>query len=164
MTNLTAWLEGTALATWVREDPSIWAYPTILTLHTVGLGIVVGASAVVDLRLLGYGRKLRVGALAPLFPIMACAFTLNALSGVLLFIADATIKSGQWIFYVKLLSIFAALWVTFATRRIVLDNPFEAPNGRDHIPANGTRLALASMVLWAAAVTAGRLMAYIGVP
>ena len=164
MTNLTAWLEATALATWVRESPSLWAYPTILTLHTVGLGIVVGASAVVDLRLLGFGRKLRIGGLAPLFPLMAWAFILNALSGVLLFIADATIKSGQWIFYVKLALIFVALWVTFATRRIVLDNPLEAQDDHDQIPANGTRLALASMVLWAAAITAGRLMAYIGVP
>lgn len=162
MSDLIAWLEGTALATWVRESPSLWAYPTILTLHTVGLGIVVGAAAVVDLRLLGYGRKLRVGGLAPLFPLMAWAFVLNALSGVLLFIADATIKSGQWIFYVKLALIFVALWVTFATRRIVLANPLTA--AEDHIPANGTRLALASMVLWAAAITAGRFMAYIGVP
>ncbi len=162
MITLTAWLEGTALATWVRESPSLWAYPTVLTLHTVGLAIVVGASAVVDLRLLGFGRKLRIGVLAPLFPLMAWAFVLNALSGLLLFIADATIKSGQWIFYVKLALIFVALWVTFATRRIVLNNPLTAPD--DHIPANGRRLALASMVLWAAAITAGRFMAYIGVP
>ena len=28
------WLEATALATWVRESPSLWAYPTVLTLHT----------------------------------------------------------------------------------------------------------------------------------
>lgn len=162
MTNLTAWLEGTALATWVRESPSLWAYPTILTLHTVGLAIVVGASAVVDLRLLGFGRRLRIGGLAPLFPLMAWAFGLNAVSGVLLFMADASIKSGQWIFYVKLALIFLALWVTFATRRIALNNPLTAPE--DHIPANGTALALASLVLWAAAITAGRFMAYIGVP
>lgn len=162
MADLTAWLEGTALATWVRESASLWAYPTVLTLHTVGLGIVVGASAVVDLRLLGYGRKLRVGALAPLFPLMAWAFALNALTGVLLYIADATIKTGQWVFYVKLALIFAALWVTFATRRIVLDNPDSRPE--DVIPPNGTMLALASLVLWTAAIIAGRFMAYIGVP
>ena len=162
MADFTAWLEGTGLATWVRESPSLWAYPTILTLHTVGLGIVVGASAVVDLRLLGYGRKLRIGALAPLFPIMAWAFVLNALSGVLLFIADAAHKSGQWIFYVKLLSIFAALWVTFASRRIVLDHA--DLNTSDVVPSNGARLAFASALLWCVAIAAGRLMAYIGVP
>ena len=54
MTDLFASIEGSTLAAWVRESPSIWAYATILTLHTVGLAIVVGANVVVDLRLLGW--------------------------------------------------------------------------------------------------------------
>ena len=45
MTDLFTSIEGTALAAWVRESPSIWAYATILTLHTVGLAIVVGIAA-----------------------------------------------------------------------------------------------------------------------
>ena len=55
-------MEGTALAAWTRESPSLWAYPTILTLHSIGLGVVVGASLVLDLRLLGYGRRLSMAA------------------------------------------------------------------------------------------------------
>lgn len=159
MTDLTTWLEGTALATWVRESPSLWAYPTVLTLHTVGLGMVVGAAAVVDFRLLGYGRRLRVGALAPLFPLMAWGFVLNAGTGVMLYIADATTKTGQWIFYVKLALIFVALWCTFATRRIVHAN--QADTGQDRVPDHATRLARASLLLWAGAITAGRFMAYL---
>ena len=38
------WLEATGLSTWVREGESIWAFPTILTLHTFGLGLLVGAN------------------------------------------------------------------------------------------------------------------------
>ncbi len=121
------WLEGTALATWVRESPSLWAYPTVLTLHTVGLGIVVGASAVIDLRLLGYAPRIRIGTLAPLFTFMAYAFVLNAATGIMLFMADATTKSTQPVFYIKLTLIFVALWCTFATRRIVHDNPERRP-------------------------------------
>lgn len=147
------------LATWVRESPSLWAYPTILTLHTVGLGIVVGASAIVDLRLLGYGRRLRLGTLGSLFPMMAAAFLLNASTGILLFMADATTKARQPVFYVKLALIFLALWCTFATRRIVRHNA--TPRSADVIPAHGPRLALASLLLWAGAITAGRLMAYL---
>ena len=66
---MIAWLEGTALATWVRESPSLWAYPTVLTLHTVGLGIVVGASAVVDFRLLGFAPRIPLPSLSPLFRV-----------------------------------------------------------------------------------------------
>ena len=151
MTNVLPWIEGTAIATWVRESPSLWAYPTVLTLHTVGLGIVVGASAVVDLRLLGYGRRMPLPALAPLFRLMAYAFAVNAMTGVLLFMADATTKARQPVFYVKLTCIFIALWCTVGTRRIV----------RGDVPDAGARQALASLLFWAAAIAAGRLMAYL---
>ena len=41
----------------MRESPSVWAFPTILTLHTTGMGILVGASWLLDLRLLGINRN-----------------------------------------------------------------------------------------------------------
>jgi hypothetical protein len=51
------WLQHTALSTWVVQSDSVWAYPTILTAHTVGLAILVGAAAMIDLRLLGVGAE-----------------------------------------------------------------------------------------------------------
>ncbi len=156
---MTAWLEGTALATWVRQSPSLWAYPTVLTLHTVGLGVVVGASAIIDLRLLGWAPRIRVASLAPLFRLITWGFVLNAGTGVLLFIADATTKSKQTVFYVKLALIFVALWCTFASRRIVRAN--SDTGAPDMLPSHSVRLATASLLLWAGAITAGRLMAYL---
>ena len=53
---MAAWLhtlQNSAFSAWVVGSDSIWAYPMILTMHTVGLGIVVGAAVIVDLRLLG---------------------------------------------------------------------------------------------------------------
>jgi hypothetical protein len=153
--DLLAWLEGTGLATWVRESPSIWAYPAVLTLHTVGLGIVVGASAVLDLRLLGFARGIRIPSLSPLFRVILWAVLLNATTGVMLFMADATTKAKQPIFGIKLMLIALALGVTVRIRGVVRRSS-EAPDPASHPVA----LALSSMVLWAAAITAGRLMAY----
>ena len=119
----------------MRESPSLWAYPTVLTLHTVGLGIVVGASAVIDLRLLGYARRIRVVDLAPLFALMAWAFVLNAVTGILLFIADATTKSTQPVFYIKLALIFIALWCTFCARGASCWQPDYSC--RDVVPSTG---------------------------
>jgi hypothetical protein len=149
------WLEGTALATWTRESPSIWAYPTILTLHTVGLGIVVGASAVVDFRVLGFGRRIPVPSLQPLFAVIWWAFALNAATGIVLFMSDATTKSKQPVFYIKLALIALALVTTSSIRRVV------AGETADDRPVGGPRMAAASLVLWAGAITAGRLMAYL---
>jgi hypothetical protein len=150
----TAWLEATALATWTRESPSLWAYPTILTLHTAGLGVVVGGSAVIDLRLLGFGRRIEISALAPLFTMIAWAFALNAATGVVLFMADATMKSRQVVFYVKLTLIALAVWDTLALRGMLARDPTATASKR-------RRLAIASLMLWTGAITAGRLMAYL---
>lgn len=154
---MLAWLEATALATWTRESPSIWAYPLVLTLHTVGLGIVVGASAVIDLRFLGVARRISIPSLAPLFRIILWAFVLNTVTGVLLFIADATHKAGQTVFYIKLGLIALALWNTILARHVVLGQPQNdaAPSSRH------SRLAVISLLLWFGAITAGRLMAYL---
>lgn len=167
----TAWLEGSALATWTRESPSLWAYPTILTLHTAGLGIVVGASAVIDLRLLGFGRRIPAAALAPLFTIIGWAFALNAATGVMLFMADATAKSQQAVFFVKLALIALALWDTLALRRALVaraGDPAPAPGNPAQHPSDPAsaglrlrRLAIASLILWTGAIAAGRLMAYL---
>lgn len=149
-----AWLEGTALATWTRESPSIWAYPTILTLHTIGLGIVVGANAVVDFRLLGFGKRIPLSSLLPLFRITWWAFALNAATGVLLFMSDATTKSVQVVFYIKLSLIAVALVTMIATRRMV-------DSREPTLPSRARTVAVLSLLLWAGAITAGRLMAYL---
>lgn len=160
MAELLTWLEGTSLATWTRESPSIWAYPAILTAHTVGLAVVVGLSTVVDLRLLGFARRVPLSALAGLFGLMSAAFALNAITGWLLFMADATTKGRQPVLYVKLALIGLALWCTWRTRGVVLGRTEQGSTGAS-MGEGGRGAAVASMVLWAAAITAGRLMAYL---
>jgi len=150
VTDLFTSIEGSTLAAWVRESPSIWAYATILTLHTVGLAIVVGANVVVDLRLLGWATAIPLTALRAVFPIMWAGFAINFATGVLLFMADATTKSVQIVFYVKLTCITLALIVarTISKRLRQQDDRLRA-------------FAIASLFLWAGAIVAGRLMAYL---
>jgi len=158
MEQMMVWLEGTALAVWTRESGSIWAYPTILTLHTVGLGIVVGASAVVDFRLLGFAPRIPVPTLTPLFTFIWWAFALNATTGVVLFISEATEKSRQPVFYIKLGLIALALWNAALIRSSIGRAPTLAASDGT---SRGRRLAAASLCLWTGAIVAGRLMAYL---
>ena len=159
MADFTVWLEGSALGVWTRESGSLWAYPTILTLHTVGLGIVVGANAVVDFRLLGFAPRLPVPSLTPLFRFVWFGFALNALTGVVLFIAEATTRAKQPVFYIKLTLIALALVNTALIQTVVFRDP--ALIESDIIPRRGRRLATVSLLLWTGAITAGRLMAYL---
>jgi hypothetical protein len=150
-------IEQSGLSTWVRESGSLWAYPTILTLHTLGLGVLVGANAALDLRLLGFGRRIPLADLGGLFKGMWWGFTLNALTGTLLFAADATTKSVQKIFYVKLACIVLAVLTMVRLKSTVYGS---GPDRATMTPRT-TRLAVASLLLWTAAITAGRFMAYL---
>lgn len=173
--HLLAWLENSALGMWVAESDSLWGYPTILTLHTLGMGLLVGASAVVDLRLLGFGRDVPLAVLRKASRPVWIGFTVNATTGALLFVGAATQKGTQKLFAVKLTLIFLALLADRRIRRVVLGaaagsptrQPPEGASARspaayETIIPTGTRfLAATSLLFWAAAITAGRLMAYV---
>ena len=155
---LTA-VEGSGFAIWVRESNSIWAYPTILTLHTVGLGLLVGANWALDLRLLGVGPNIPLAPLKRLFPAMWVGFWLNAITGVVLFTTEATTKGTTTIFFVKLGLVAVAVAAMKLTERSVYGRGLQVP------AVTGTARALAafSVVLWIAAIATGRFMAYVSV-
>jgi hypothetical protein len=159
LTDFAVWLEGSAVGVWTRESPSIWAYPTVLTLHTVGLGVLVGANAVIDFRLLGFAPRLPIPSLSPLYRFMWAGFAVNAVTGVMLFASNATTKAKQPVFYIKLTLIVLALVLTAVIRRTVERGP--ALRDADLSSRPVRRLAALSLLLWAGAVTAGRLMAYL---
>ena len=158
MTALLTFLQETHLAQWVSGSSSIWGYPTILTLHTVGLALLVGLNVVIDLRILGVGRTGPLAAMVSLFPVMWAGLAINTVTGVLLFIADAVRKAGQPVFLVKLSCIVCAVVVLVLLRPIVSRAPAR-DTGPSPVPAR--RLAVASLVLWTGAIAAGRLMAYL---
>ena len=154
--DLLAAIESTAFATWLRESPSIWGYPTILTLHTVGLALLVGPSWALDLRLLGAVPGIPLRAMEKTFPVMWVGFWINGLSGVLLFVADATTKGATLLFGTKLALIVIAVMTLVGLRRVVYRRDAEPVIG----PA-ARGLAILSIVLWIAAIGTGRWMAYV---
>jgi hypothetical protein len=153
---LLNWLESTGFSTWVREGESILAFPTILTLHTFGLGLLVGASLVVNLRLLGIGQSLALAPLRPLFSVMWVGFMLNLVTGTMLFAAQATERGASVLFLVKMLFVVLGVVTTVLIRNRV----FDAPSGADR-SSSPRLLAVLSLVAWTAAITSGRLLAYV---
>lgn len=157
MMDFLAALEASGFGTWLRESPTLWAYPAVLTLHTVGLGVLVGGNAVLDLRLLGYAPKIPLAPLERLFPIMWCGFWVNALSGVALFVGDATTKGTTTVFMAKLAIIVLGVLVLMQIRRTVYGRGAAAATDSPR----ARTLARASLVLWFLAIVTGRYMAYV---
>ena len=157
MMELLAALEDSAFAVWLREAPTVWAYPTVLTLHTAGLAVLVGANAAFDLRLLGVGREIALAQMERFFPAMWIGFWLNATTGVMLFAVDATTKGIATVFMFKLTFIVTGVILIVLLRRAVYGQ------GRDRsivTPAAKT-FAVLSLLTWTAAIVAGRLQAYL---
>lgn len=154
------WMEQTGLSIWIREADTAWAYPAVITLHSAGLAVLVGLSVVIDLRILGVAPALPLSAMGKLYPAMWLGFWVNAVSGVGLIVADPVTMLTNPLMWVKLLLIAVAVGTLVAIRRRVLRSPAVQDGGV--VPAGGRALALASLALWIAATTVGRLTAYLG--
>lgn len=152
------WLQDHPISIWVVESETVWAYPTILALHTFGLALLCGANFVVDLRLLGVGTGVPLPALRKLFGTMWFGLAINTITGLLLYAASARVKTFVIMFWVKLAFIALALVVLVRIRRVVLDS---AEGSQASIPAGAGRLAALSLFFWSGAMIAGRLMAYL---
>ena len=156
MLNLLESLESSKLAVWLAESPSIWSFPTVLTLHTIGMAALVGASWVLDIRLLGVNRRVPLSAYRWVFPVVTIGLLVNIVTGVMLFMKNATKWGTAMPFFVKMSFIIVSVATLVPVRSHVLRN--DADN---EVNGHLRLLAIASILAWTGAVTAGRLLAYL---
>ena len=150
-------IEESGLSSWIRDSPSFFAFRFILSFHALGMGLLVGASVVIDLRLLGVAKDLPVAPLKGLYRIIWIGFWIQVASGSLLLIAYPTKAFTNPDFYLKLTLIGLAVAVMQKLNKRVFNDP--SLSDADMM-LKGRALATWSLVLWTGAVTAGRLLAY----
>jgi len=152
-------LEQSGFSTWIRESSSLFAFPGVLLLHTIGMGVVVGINAGIDLRILGIAPALPLAPMERFLPILWVGFWVNAATGVILVVADATTKLSNPDFYVKMVFIALAIINLRMLRNRVFRDPLI---DKEPLSTNAKILAVTSLIFWLGAITAGRLMAYVG--
>lgn len=151
------WIETSAFSVWVRESLSIFAFPGILTAHTIGMGLVAGINALVDFRILGVAPKVPLIEMKRFFPVMWFGFWLNAVSGVALLIGYPTKALTNPLFYAKLAFIAIAVALLRSIQRRVFG---ELPPHPRFATPDERKLAAWSIASWAAVIFAGRFLAY----
>jgi hypothetical protein len=151
-------IENSAYAVWVRESPSIFAYTSILSLHAIGLAVVVGINYLIAFRMLGFASAVPLQPMRKLFPWMYLGFAINTFSGASLLAANLSADLGNWLFIAKLVFIALAMVNLELTRMHVFDKP--AAVGADGLPKLARPLAISTLVLWGLAMFAGRFTAY----
>jgi hypothetical protein len=136
------------------------AYPTIVTLHIVGFVMLVGAVAVFDLRVLGFGKGIPVRALARLcLPWAVLSLVLVVPTGLLMFIAYSAplLGSGEFLAKLILLTVAAILAILFH------NGPYgsvDAWNVDAPAPLAARLLCAASLINWTAVIFLGRMLTY----
>ena len=155
--NFLETIENLGFSTWVRESPSKLAYPTVLWLHVMGMGVVAGLGAFISLRLLGVSPKIPLKPLERLYPLIWFGFWVNAITGTALLMASASKMMVDPTFYTKMVFIFAGV----ALLRLTRNKVFRRVGPDEALPEGTKALAWAALICWFGAITAGRLLAYV---
>ena len=151
------WLQSTWVGVLVAE--SLWGYPLFETIHSIGMAMLIGALGLINLRVLGVKPELPLLGMRQLLPLAWLGFTLNAISGSLLFTSDAVYFFSSYTFRIKMvLIVLGGINAALLGRRVFRDAAAASPAG----PATaGTKwIAATSIIFWFGAVCAGRLIAY----
>ncbi len=143
---------GTSLADWMRL--SRWGYAGVNALHVLGIALLVGAITSLDLRLLGWHRRLPLAPLRRLLqPVALAGFSLALGAGLLLFLADPIGYAAMPLFWLKLSLIAIAIANALALNLYP---------GVEHASPRRLRLAGGlSLLLWLAALACGRFLAFV---
>ena len=146
-------IEESGLSMWVRDNP-FWA---ILTIHALGMAMLVGASTIIGLRILGVAPALPLAPLRRLYGMIWFGFWVQVVSGLLLLIGYPTKSFTNLDFYLKLILIaFGMVAMQMLKKRV-----FSDPNmSESDMMVKGKALAIWSLLFWVAAVTSARMLAY----
>jgi hypothetical protein len=157
---ICAWLEQTAVGASVRD--SLWLFPIIETVHIFGIILLVGATSILDLRLMGLTfRGEPVSKLAKQFlPWAWAGFLIQVITGILLFSSEATKMYTNLGFQIKMLLILVAGVNAFVFHAIAYQSVGKWEN--DPVaPLSARAAGLISILLWFGIVAAGRWIAYV---
>lgn len=152
------WLESTSLANWVGS--SIWGYPIMLTIHSVGLAIVVGLVFMMSIRFLGVMQGVPVGAMKKLFPFAWFGFAINTVSGLSLFTLQASWYVTSVPFLLKIAGVIVGV-----VMMVLIQKEFKTAGGSldtaTEAPQKLKTFAIISLVAWSVGMIGGRFIAYI---
>ena len=151
-------LEGSALAASLRG--STWLYPLVNAGHILGIALLFGAIAPLDLRLIGVWKEIPLGSLSRvLVPVAATGLGLAATAGSLLFITKATEYAASEFFQAKMLML--ALGITNALAFHALGRRRDGASAHAVAPMPLQRLQGAtSLTVWLTVIVLGRLVGY----
>jgi hypothetical protein len=151
-------LQNSGLGIAIRH--SAWVYPFGNVIHVLGMALLVGSILALDFRFLGFGRShVSVEAASRLLtPLAIAGILLLVPGGLILFIADAGPLAANSLLQIKL-----ALVVLGLANAVLFRMKWEGKTASWDAdpPGLGRAQVIASVAIWLAVPTIGRLIAYL---
>jgi len=136
-----------------------WMWPTLETLHFVGLSLLFTTVLIVNLRLLGMIKVVPYAAVYQLLPIGMLGFAINLVTGMLFFVGIPSQYNANPVFYWKI--VFVLLAGLNTTYFMLADDAWRARAGQSAPPR--ARVAAASAIfIWLAVLYCGHMLPFIG--
>jgi hypothetical protein len=137
---------------------SHWGWPTVESLHFIGLSLLIGAVGIFDLRMLGFFRTIPLMALHRLVPFGIGGYLLNVTTGIMF----VTSVPDQYIynpaFQSKILLMILAGMNVFLFYRFCFRELVKEPTRQTRMMARV--FAGVSLLCWLGVITAGRLITF----
>jgi hypothetical protein len=136
-----------------------WIWPTCETLHFVGLCLLFGITAIVDLRVLGLIRGVSFSALHRMLPWGVLGFGMNLFTGMFFFVAayDQYTKNAVFIWKLALIMV-AAINLLYFT---MFDGPWDL-GPKDDAPFRTKFAAASALALVVGVIFCGRMLPFLG--
>ncbi len=151
-------IEQTGLSHWVMGH--YWVWPTMETMHFVGLSALFGGLALADLRLIGYMKNIPYKALSKIIPLAVVGFIINTITGVLFFIGNPHRYYPNVAFRFKMLCILLA-GLNLLLYQFVVKPKADTWGAGDKTTWIAKCVGVASILLWIGVITGGRLIPFL---
>jgi hypothetical protein len=152
------WIQHTWPGEFVRAYS--WVFPTLESLHFLGMSLLIGVVGIIDLRVLGVARNLPIGPLHKLLPFAFVGFGINLISGIMFFAADPGAYAFNLAFRLKLLCILLAGLNALWFRLGVFLDVDKWGAGIEASPLAKLISGL-SLLLWAGVIIGGRFIPFV---
>lgn len=153
--DLLAAVEASRLAASIRN--SLYLFPLIESLHVIGLSMVFGTIAIIDLRLLGIASTRR-----PFTSIASdtlkwtwVAFVVTAATGLLMFSTNAEVYFYNFYFQTKM-ALIAVSGINMLMFELTARRSVDRWDRNASAPSAGKAVAVVSLLLWISVIFLGR--------
>jgi hypothetical protein len=155
ITDFLASLESSGLATTIRD--SLYLFPLIESTHVIGLTMVFGTIAIIDLRLLGvaWTRRPFTRIASDILKWTWAAFALTVLTGFLMFITNAGVYYNNFSFRTKM-ALLALSGINMLIFELTAARSVQQWDKEPAAPFAGKTVAAVSMLLWISIIFLGR--------